>query len=56
MLTLVFFAVSSLLSRKGALECAHTWLVSKLVQAVLARADAPNVSLIYGEGVSLDSF
>lgn len=55
-LLLVFFAVSSLFSRKGVLECAQTVLVSKLVHATLASADAPNVTLIYGEGVSLDSF
>lgn len=38
------------------LECAHTVLVSKLVQATLASADVPNVTLIYGGGVSLGSF
>lgn len=53
---LVFLAVSSLFSRKGVLEWTHTALVSKLVHATLARVDVPNVSLIYGGGVSLDSF
>lgn len=55
-LSLVFFAVSSTFSRKGALEWAQTVLVSKLVHATLASAGIPYVTFIYGEGVSLDSF